>query len=233
MEHPPTHGRTIHHPNLIHRGLPSRRRPRHDQPPHVGPTPPTSTQGAWTISPCHCLINLLPHPAPRHNPIERDIIFTWDTPLGSPLPAHVQNMIGPATVLNAPKCGSGAHRPTRIWQKLLPMETLDEAYSNLPVPSRTANDMLALAGLGSWHMPTGDTSNSTNTHPTSLPRFGTRLKPPTHATSPHAPRNGLLMQGGTLAPPSPEVREVLRPMFPFSGNQYGIQYSTGRSSLAH
>ena len=61
--------------------------------------------------------------------------FVWDTPLGSPLPAHVQNMMGPPTVLNVPKCGLGSHRPTRIWQNLLPKEALDEAYSNLPVPS--------------------------------------------------------------------------------------------------
>ena len=74
--------------------------------------------------------------------------FVWDNPLRSPLPAHVQNMMGPSTVLNAPKYGSGAHRPTHIWQNLLPKETLDEAYSNLPAPSRTVYDMLALAGLG-------------------------------------------------------------------------------------
>jgi hypothetical protein len=79
--------------------------------------------------------------------------FVWGTPLGSPLPAHVQNVMGPSTVLNAPKCGSGGHHPTHIWQNLLPKETLDEAYSYRPIPTRTANDMLALAGLGSWHMP--------------------------------------------------------------------------------
>jgi hypothetical protein len=116
----------------------------------------------------------------------------------------------PATVLNAPKCGSGAHRPTCVWQNLLPKETLDEAYSNLPAPSSTVNEMLALAGLGSWHMPSGDTSHSTNTHPTALPRFGTRPSPQPQAasTQPQAPTNGLLMHGGTLTSPSPEVREV-------------------------
>jgi hypothetical protein len=117
--------------------------------------------------------------------------------------------MGPATVLKAPNCGSGAHRPTRVWQSLLPKETLDEAYSNLPVPSSTVNDMLALAGLGSRQMPPGDTSHSTTTHPTALPRFGTRPSPQPRATSPHATTNGLLVHGGTLTSPSPEVREVL------------------------
>ena len=58
-------------------------------------------------------------------------------------------MMGPSTVLNALKCGSGAHRPTHVWQNLLPKEELDEAYSSMPEPSRTVNDILDLAGLGS------------------------------------------------------------------------------------
>ena len=79
--------------------------------------------------------------------------FVWDTPVGSPLPAHVQNMTGPSTVINAPKCGSGAHRLTHLWQNLLPKEELAEAYSNLNDPPHTANEILDLAGLGSSQMP--------------------------------------------------------------------------------
>ena len=45
--------------------------------------------------------------------------------------------MGPSTILNAPKCGSGAHRPTHLWQNLLPKEELDEAYSNLIDPPHT------------------------------------------------------------------------------------------------
>ena len=85
----------------------------------------------------------------RHLATTQDsgIGYVWDTSFGSPLSAHVQNMMGPATILNAPKCGSDAHRPTGIWQNLLPKEALDEAYSNLPVPSMTVDDMLTHAGL--------------------------------------------------------------------------------------
>jgi hypothetical protein len=118
-------------------------------------------------------------------------------------------MMGPSTVLNALKCGSGAHRPTRIWQNFLPLETLDEAYSNLPVLSRTVNDMLTLAGLGSWHMPPRDNLSSIITHPSALPRFGTRPKLQPRAASIHASTNGLLIRGGILTSPSPDVREVL------------------------
>ena len=103
----------------------------------------------------------------------------------------------------------GSTPPHTHLAKPLPKETLDEAYSNLPVSSRTVNDMLNLAGLGSWHMPPGDTSNSTNTPPSPLPRFGTRPKPQSRAASLYALTFGLLMQGGTLTSPSPEVKEVL------------------------
>ncbi len=60
--------------------------------------------------------------------------FIWDTPVRYPLPAHIIAMMGPSTALNAPKCGSGAHRPTQIWQHLLPKATLDDAYANLAEP---------------------------------------------------------------------------------------------------
>ena len=68
-------------------------------------------------------------------------------------------MMGPSTVLNAPKCGSGAHRPTHLWQNLQSKEELNEAYSNLNDPPHTVDEILDLAGLGSWKMPLGDTAN--------------------------------------------------------------------------
>jgi hypothetical protein len=118
-------------------------------------------------------------------------------------------MMGPSTVLNDLKCGSGAHRPTRISQNLLPKEMMYEAYSNLPAPPRTVNDMVDLAGLGSWHMPQGEASASTTNPLSTLPRFGTRSKHQPQTTSPHATTSGLLMKNGALKSPSPEVREIL------------------------
>ncbi len=135
--------------------------------------------------------------------------FIRDTPVGSPLLAHVQSMMGPSTVLNAPKCGSGAHRPTHVWQNLLPKDKLDEAYSNLPNPSRTVNDNLDLARLEEWRMPTTDTPNSIANPTKALPRFGTRHTPPSRAESGPTPALGLLMKDGTPTSPSPEVREIL------------------------
>ncbi len=75
--------------------------------------------------------------------------FVWDTPVRAPLPTHIQRMMGPSTVLNAPNCGSGAHRPIHLWQNLLPLEELEEAYSMVNAPPHTVNEIMDLAGLGS------------------------------------------------------------------------------------
>ena len=87
-------------------------------------------------------------------------------------------MMGASTVLIASKCGSGAHRPIRIWQNLLPKEELDQAYSNMHDPPHMVNDIVELAGLGSWHMPAGDTTNPTANPPRALPRLRTRPTTP-------------------------------------------------------
>jgi hypothetical protein len=46
---------------------------------------------------------------------EGGIGFVWDILVGPPLLTHILETMGPSMVLNVPKCGSGAHRPTRIW----------------------------------------------------------------------------------------------------------------------
>jgi len=123
--HPPTRGCKSYHPALFTHAF------------HVGvdlittsPSPPMLTQhlprahmgqgqlAHATISQISCLI--------RHLDTTQGggIGFVWDTPVGFPLPAHVQNMMGPSTVLNALKCGSGAHRPIRVWQNLLYLDKL-------------------------------------------------------------------------------------------------------------
>jgi len=140
---------------------------------------------------------------------EGGIGFVWDTPIGFPLPAHVLSMMGASTVSNAPKCGSGAHCPIRIWQNILPKEKLNEAYSNLHDPPHTVNDILKLAGLGSWHMPSGDTTNSTANPSRALPRLRRRPTPTPREALSQSPTTCLLMKDMTLQSPSPEVREIL------------------------
>ena len=129
------------------------------------------------------------------------IVFIWDSPVIPPLPAHIIAMMGPSTVLNAPKCGSGAHRPTQIWQNLLPKATLDEAYANLTDPRLTIDDILEVAGLGKWQTPPRDASSTTGTPHTALPRFGTRPTPPPRDGTSAAPTTGLLLKDGALTSP--------------------------------
>ncbi len=68
--------------------------------------------------------------------------FVWDAPYGPKLTPQGQALMGPSTVLKAPKCGSGAHRPTHIWQNLLPKEKLEEAYLHMSGLLRPINDIL-------------------------------------------------------------------------------------------
>ncbi len=99
-----------------------------------------ATPGTKAISPSHDRPDKIPDPAPSCEPGGRNRICLGH-PVGSPLPAHVQQMMRPSTVLNAPKCGSRAHRPTHLWQNLLPKEELNEVYSNMFDPPHTVNDM--------------------------------------------------------------------------------------------
>ena len=73
--------------------------------------------------------------------------YIRDAPYGPKLSPQVHALMGPSTVLNAPKCGSGAHRPTHMWQNLLPKEELEEAYLQLSGLQRPINDILDHAGL--------------------------------------------------------------------------------------
>jgi hypothetical protein len=142
-------------------------------PPNVDSTLATGTQGTRVTSPRRYLTNKPLHPAPRHNPRGRNWIC-MGRPRRIPTTRTCPKHDGALEVLNASKYGSGAHRPTHVWQNLLPKEELDEAYSNLTDPPRTVNDVLDLVGLGGWRMPTEDTPNSLVNPTKALPRFGTR-----------------------------------------------------------
>ncbi len=59
-----------------------------------------------TGQPAHATV-LQIHDLIRHLAITQEggLRFAWDTPLGTSLPAHVIDMMGPSTFLNAPKLG--------------------------------------------------------------------------------------------------------------------------------
>ena len=94
--------------------------------------------------------------------------FMWNNSLRSTLPSQVHSTMGPSTILNAPKCGSGAHRSTHLWQNFVTKSALEIAYNLLPSPPRTVDDILMTTSLGAWS--TQDTSAmETSTRPPHSP----------------------------------------------------------------
>jgi len=55
--------------------------------------------------------------------------------------------MGQGILLDAPKCGSGAYRNTRIWQNLMPHDALVEEHSRLLTRTRPVDAALATAWL--------------------------------------------------------------------------------------
>ena len=133
--------------------------------------------------------------------------FIWDTSVRTPLPAHVIHLMGPSTALNAPKCGSGAHRPTHIWQNFLPQQELEAAYKSLQDLPRAVDVILATAGLEEWRTPR--LADPIVPEQTLLPRFGTRSPSPHQYAYGSPPARGLLLHGWIITSPSPKIRELL------------------------
>jgi hypothetical protein len=128
-------------------------------------------------------------------------------------------MMGPSAVLNAPKLGSGAHRPSQIWQNLLPAAEIDTAYANLLDNPRTINEILDLAGIDSWRMPTESTSTAQINPPKALPHFRTRQTPPLQMDTGQTSLNGLLLKDEALMPPLPRGQRS-----PQGLHQWGYKY---------
>jgi hypothetical protein len=125
----------------------------------------------------------------------------------TPLPSHVIDMMRPSKVLYAPNLGSGAHCPTRIWQNLLPTSEIKAAYAQLPKNPRTINEILDLAGIDSWRMPTESISTAKTNPPKAMPRFRTRQTPPLRMDTGQTSLTGMLLKDGALMAPPPQRLE--------------------------
>jgi len=105
--HPPTHECQNYPPGTIRTSLPCGSMPHHDQPPMLAQHLPRAHKGQGL--PAHAMVSqgscLIRHLATTQ---KDGIGFVWDAPVESHIPADVQDMTGPSTVLNAPKWGSGA-----------------------------------------------------------------------------------------------------------------------------
>jgi len=64
--------------------------------------------------------------------------------------ANTLLLLGHRTLLDASKCGSGAYRNTRIWQNLLPQDTLAEEHARLLPPTRPVDAALETTWLSMW-----------------------------------------------------------------------------------
>jgi hypothetical protein len=120
--------------------------------------------------------------------------FVWDTSVRTPLPIHVLYIMGPSTILHAPKCGSGAHhRPTQIWQNFLPQPELEATYKSHQVSYKTVDDILATAGLEEWRTSRSTDPTVKEQARTMLPRFGTRAITPLRTADGSPPSRGLIL----------------------------------------
>ncbi len=73
--------------------------------------------------------------------------FIWTSPELHPASADTMSRLGPGSILDATKCGSGAYRNTRIWQNLLHHDTLSTIHARLQHTPRPVESALESAGL--------------------------------------------------------------------------------------
>ncbi len=80
----------------------------------------------------------------------RGIGYIWSSSELHPPSANTLSLLGQGTLLDASKCGSGAYRNTRIWQNLLPHDTLTAEHASLQPPARPVDAALETAGPSTW-----------------------------------------------------------------------------------
>jgi len=64
--------------------------------------------------------------------------------------ANTSSLLGQGTLLDASKCGSGAYRNTRIWQNLLPQETMAAEHARLRPSPRQIKAAMETTWLFKW-----------------------------------------------------------------------------------
>jgi hypothetical protein len=76
--------------------------------------------------------------------------YLWSSSELHPASATILSLVGQGTLLDAPKCGSGAYRNTRIWQNLMSHDALMKEHARLLPPTRPVDAALTRAGLSRW-----------------------------------------------------------------------------------
>ena len=131
------------------------------------------------------LIHYLHHSHPR------GVSYVIDNVPGTDKHPEVQRMLGVPVWLDAPPCGSGAHKETLFWQNLATVQHVQDAFTALPTPTLSINDRLSDAGMSSWrsqprfsHPPNSQSEANTTAYLLTLPSRSLRAtRAPTRSES--------------------------------------------------
>ena len=123
-----------------------------------------------------------------HHSQPRGVSYVIENVPGTDKHPEVQRMLGVPVWLDAPPCGSGAHRETLFWQNLATVQHVQEAFSALPTPTLSINDRLSEAGIyGLLALPTQVLS--------SPPTYTVRRRQMPPPTSSHCAPEVCVLQG--------------------------------------
>jgi hypothetical protein len=124
------------------------------------------------------------------------------------------SQLGPGSILDATKCGSGSSRNTRIWQNLLHHDTLSTIHARLQHTTRPVESALERVGLFQWttrpsRWPTTGQGELPAPPKDPLPYMGSQLNAAPFRIYKEIPGRGMLYTDNNPTSPSAEVREAL------------------------
>ena len=135
-----------HNSEDVHHGHPRRGRCHTIQPHmHVSMAHRATDQAGQSA--IHCLVHLIRYLAKAQL---GGLRFICDSAEEHPPPSHIVSLLGPSSLFDAPKCGLGAYRNTRVCQNLLPYLELNEAHARIPAQHWPMETAIAALGLANW-----------------------------------------------------------------------------------
>jgi hypothetical protein len=140
--------------------------------------------------------------------------YIWNSSELNPPSPNTMPLLGPGSLLDATKRGLVAYRNTRIWQNLLPQDTLLADHACLQPTTRPVESLPERAGLSHWSTyPTQRPANSQGEQPTpprgQLPYLGSQRNDAPFRIHKGIPCRGMLYTNDNPDTPPVEVREAL------------------------
>jgi len=97
----------------------------------------------------------------------RGVGYIWTSSELHPPSTNTLSLLEQGTLLDALKCSSGAYRNIRIWQNLLPQDTLAAEHARLKLSARPVEEALDTARLSMWSThPSYQSGDSQRAQPT-------------------------------------------------------------------